>query len=100
MFIESEDCFLVLAPSLELLLVTVVEHLETEEELVVVVVAAPLMPPTLPPPCSCSALPLLLLLGELRCEVQVELVEGGWCSLSMPLSCWSKLLDLVDDVDG
>lgn len=70
--------------------VVLVEHLEPE--LAVVAVVAP---------------PLVLvwtlfssLAGEDRWEVEVEDVDGGWCSLSMPLSCWSKLFDLVDDVEG
>ena len=31
--------------------------------------------------------------GDERCE---EAVEGGWSDTSIPLSCWSKLLDLED----
>lgn len=91
--IESEDFFKEGFESLEP--VAVVEHFEAEEEAVVVVVTAPCLLTPIPLPSS-----LLLLLGEERCEVEVEEVEGGWCSLSMPLSCWSKLFDLVDDVEG
>lgn len=39
-------------------------------------------------------------LGEDLSDVEVEEVDGGWSPLSIPLSCWSKLFDLVDDVEG
>lgn len=60
--------------------VVVVEHLTEDEELVVMVnLEVVLAVETTTLPSS--------VLGDDRCEVDVEEVDGGWCSLSMPLSC-------------
>ena len=67
-------------PSTVVDVVVVVEHFAAEDEFVVIVnfeLVFAVEETTL----------FSSLLGDDRCEVDVDEVDGGWCSLSMPLSC-------------